>query len=232
MAVEMTAVGHEHWYTEGVGTRVPSVTTILASLASEGLMEWAARTSARAVVAQAKEGLIKPADAAKAGVKAFKDYSEYHADVGTAVHHYAATGEHSKEFEIEPLYLTACQSWDMFIDDTDFTSRKHETSLIGEGAVGRYGGTVDIVAEGQRRILMDIKTSRLIYPQNAVQVAAYARMWQQTHPEAPLDEVWVLQINKYYPGFAIAVVNVESAIPVFDAAHRIWASLNERLFKV
>jgi hypothetical protein len=60
----------------------------------------------------------------------------------------------------------------------------------------RYGGTVDMVAKRNGGLWMiDLKTSKAIYPSHKIQLAAYVHAYNEQEIE-PVTEYHILQLNK------------------------------------
>lgn len=60
----------------------------------------------------------------------------------------------------------------------------------------RLGGTIDIVCmiDG-KRWLIDAKSSNAIHESHEIQIAAYATMWNEQHPDLPIDCVGILHLK-------------------------------------
>ncbi len=60
------------------------------------------------------------------------------------------------------------------------------------------GGTPDAIGRYQnKRTVFDWKTSSGIYPdQHTPQVAAYAFLWEEHHPDEPIEQAIIVQLNK------------------------------------
>jgi hypothetical protein len=58
-----------------------------------------------------------------------------------------------------------------------------------------YGGTIDIYGQlGDKKVLIDIKTSNAVYKSHLLQVAGYAHLLEENDYE--VDEVYILQISR------------------------------------
>ena len=40
---------------------------------------------------------------------------------------------------------------------------------------------------GNKRVMGDYKTTASLYPEHLIQVAAYAKLWDEHHPDQPID---------------------------------------------
>jgi hypothetical protein len=55
---------------------------------------------------------------------------------------------------------------------------------------------------GNSLCLLDWKTSNAVYPDYAIQLAAYRHLWNENHPDNPLTGAsYLLRFSKNYPDF-------------------------------
>lgn len=192
-----------HAYTFN-GTPVPGCTTILRRIGKgDTLIQWAASQAAEHVLASFEEGMSRSdivricGDAKMAWNTARKEA----ADIGANVHAYA---EAVLLGETPPKLLTpeaeagasAFESW----------LREH---MVRPVAVERrvfskahfFAGTTDLVCHiGKRLSVVDFKTSSGIYPEYALQLAAYRLAYCEEqgfepNEDAPVDR-WVIRVDK------------------------------------
>ena len=51
--------------------------------------------------------------------------------------------------------------------------------------------------EGAEKVsIVDIKTSKGVYADQRLQVAAYGRLWNENHPHQPIEEYHIIQLGK------------------------------------
>ena len=226
-------------YSDGTIT-APSVTTILDIIGKDGFMDWAVRTAVKAVVEHLHEEwdtqfakTLKRSvltDLQKMGIQAFNDVKSYHGEVGTYVHK-AIEDNREPTDVIDALIETAWSSWKAFERDWNVNHDDilFEQLLLGRGPMGYYGGTLDCVWERPNgtRVLIDLKTTRMIYPVYSAQVAAYTRAWQQTYPDKPIDQIIILRLGKYFETYEVKEVNYEVGRNIFDSAHYIYNNLHD-----
>jgi len=169
------------------GTRVPSVTTVLSRFKeASGLMHWA--------WALGKEG------------KDYREERDKAADAGTLAH--AAVEAWIKDepyaFAGDPdVCKKASKAFDAFME---WATQSHlkvthtEVGLVSEKY--KFGGTLDAILIGNRRAMGDWKSSNRIYPEYLVQVAAYGKLWEEHHPEEPIDGGFhLLRFDKEFGDF-------------------------------
>ena len=171
-------------YQNAAGRRIPGVTTILKNIGwnTDVLVNWAKRTAA--------EGLdpdrIRDASAA----------------LGTTAHYLVecwATDSEPDLKEVAPIHLqfalAAFDNFKQWADAYECTPYGTEIPVISERY--QYGGTVDLVADvGGVRTLLDFKTSKGVYAEHKIQVAAYAMAYNEEHPAEPIMALCVLQLGR------------------------------------
>lgn len=185
------------------GTKLPSVTTILGRFKdSGGLLQWAF-----------KQG--------QSGAASLYEERDKAAEIGTLAHAMCEahlTGgdpaavianvpaEHAQKAQTA---FSAFLSW---MGSQTATVISAEAPMVSEAY--RYGGTPDLVIRDRdgRLAMADIKTSNAIYREYLVQVAAYALLWDECHPDDPITG-----------GFHILRFGKESA----DFEHRYFPALDE-----
>jgi hypothetical protein len=164
------------------GTEVPSVTTLLGHLGwkSYGLMFWAHKLG-------------------KAGID-LKDERAKLADVGTMCHAFAQadiTGKPRPQF-LEADADQRQKAEDAFRGYLDWKASTRldliasEVALVSE--THRFGGRLDAITarEGEAGLL-DFKSSKDLYPDQIVQVAAYDALWTENRPDVPLTSWHILR---------------------------------------
>lgn len=85
-------------------------------------------------------------------------------------------------------------------DLVNFQVIETEMSLYDE-TLG-LAGTPDLAAIQGHRCICDWKTSKDIYPENWAQVSAYKYLWEVNHPDQPIEDCYILQLNKETGGFS------------------------------
>ena len=162
------------------GTKVPGVTTVTGLLAKPGLVRWANRLGLEGIDAQR--------------------YTDESAQAGTLAHALIQArlqetplerGEWSAEqLEAAERSLARFEDW----------RRAHtlrvlqcESSYVSEDK--RYGGTVDCycLLDG-RPTLLDFKTGKAVYEEGFVQLAAYARLLEETG--LPVEDCRILRVGR------------------------------------
>lgn len=86
-------------------------------------------------------------------------------------------------------------------DAFQYETTGSEVALVSE--VYRYGGTIDYpVRLKGRRAILDLKSSKSVYPDHRVQLSAYGVLWDENFPEDRTTGYHLLQVNKETGGFA------------------------------
>jgi hypothetical protein len=216
------------------GRAYPSVTAILAGgVPKPFLPAWAARTAAEYAVAHLDRLRLLPARAAVAEVKhAPWTQRDTAAGLGDAVHaavEAAASGRPRPDLPAAAVpYLAA---FDRFCADHGPGWLVSEQTVVSR----RYGyaGTLDALCTlGNRVTLLDVKTGRGVYPEAALQLAAYAHADFASHPdgrtEQPLPAIQAGAVLHLRPGgYQLVPVPIGQAVlEAFLAARAVfcWAT--------
>lgn len=161
------------------GTKVPGVTTVIGGQLAwnkQALMYWAWD--------QGRNG------------KDFRETKDAAADLGTRVHaliEQEMRGKRPAEIpkECEASLLGFYEWRDAF----KLQATGSEVALISEKY--RYGGTMDYPAiVSGRRVMLDLKTSKGVYVDHRIQLAAYGQLWDEAYPDDPVTGFHLLQVGK------------------------------------
>lgn len=161
---------HQRYKTSD-GATVPGVTTALGIINKPQLLAWAWKCGC--------DGID------------YRKTSGQAADIGSIAHwlvecHLKGQTPDTSEFapadlaKAENAYIKFLSWW----DKSGLRYVASEMQLVSE--LERYGGTLDIMAEGRdgEKVLVDLKTSKAIYtPEMTMQLAAYANLYHEVHGE-------------------------------------------------
>ncbi|HEX5467029.1 MAG TPA: hypothetical protein VFW92_10200 [Candidatus Limnocylindrales bacterium] len=200
------------------GETLWSVTTIIkGGLPAPALMAWGMRTVAEyAVTNQARlAAMVRAAEGEPDAVKAVVDWlkgspyrdRERAADLGTAVHAAAEAYALGKPTPVWPAPVAPFMaSFERFLADFE---PEYDVELAEATVVNRkeqYAGTLDaIIKIAERRLLVDYKTGKDVYPEAALQLAAYAHAETilladgSEHPLPAIDGAAVLHLRPADP---------------------------------
>lgn len=170
------------------GTRVPSVTTIIGKMKdADRLMYWAWQ--------QGKEG------------KDFRETRDAAASAGTLAHAAVEAEIHGDHFtwptkpaEVVKKAKQAFANFQEWAMQTQLKVTHTEVPLVSEKH--RYGGTLDAMILGSKRTLGDWKTSGGVYSSFLVQLAGYKILWEEHHPEDPVQGFVLGRFDKEHGDFA------------------------------
>jgi len=172
------------------GARAPSVTTILSGIGwnKEVLMRWANRIGL-------EEG------------KSLDDAREA-ADIGTIVHAMIEGFRKGEAVDLgkvpdalrEPAE-TAYRSFLRWSDGSVQEPLGVELRMVSENH--RFGGTCDYVYRNKdsKVCLLDYKTSAGVYVDHLLQVCGYGLLWDDAHPEMPIELYETLRLSKVSGAF-------------------------------
>lgn len=165
-----------HWYVDGTGKRIPGVTTILnEGVPKPALTRWAANTAAGFAVDRWAELTDLPVTERLEQIKGapWAERDE-RGNRGTEVHRLAERLIHGEEVEIPDLLEGHVESYVKYLDEWHPRPILIEVPIVNY-TLG-YAGTLDsIVSMAGQVWLIDIKTSKGVYGETALQVAAYAK---------------------------------------------------------
>jgi ATP-dependent exoDNAse (exonuclease V) beta subunit len=152
------------------------------------------------------------------------------ADFGTEAHILIDHIIQGLEPEIPPemeLVVNNFSSWRM---NADLDIQLTETMVYS--AKYRYAGAMDAIAYRDGKLVaLDWKTSNGIYPEYALQVAAYAKALEEM-TEEPVTEAWTVRFGKAAPEFeAQRVVDLDNAFIAFRAALYLWRAIRSNLLQ-
>jgi hypothetical protein len=185
---------HRYWF-NGEGPR-PSVTTVLEVLSKPALVYWKGQEVARAIYRDSKAFFGQAWDvgedqAIKWAMGKADEQRDRAAKLGSSIHLLADMVQRAPEgaekavesFRVsdeEKPYLEAWRRFTAFLEAQGASIVSSEHAVWGEG----YAGTYDLIVQMPRNALLpnapdhqlwlvDIKTSKGIYPEYALQLAAY-----------------------------------------------------------
>lgn len=195
-------------YKTADGQRVPSVTTYLGILNKPALVTWAWNLGIQGVD--------------------FRKVRDQAADTGTIVHDLATSqllGEEPDLTKYSPIELATTEipmaKFEEWIVDKDIEPLAVEHPFVSE--TYRYGGTPDFfgVVNGVATLL-DIKTSKDIYPENFYQLAAYKQLLEENGFN--VETAKVLRIGKSADeGFEeMGAGNLDKHFEIFLACQTIY----------
>jgi len=215
-----------HYEHPKTGDLLPSVTNVLSVLNKPALPRWAAKVVAEQAVAM-RDSLPKLDEAEAVDMLKGAPWrsSGRAADRGTTIHAYLETrlqGLEPKEISGEAARFR--KAADAFLADWEPEPVAIELTVFGSG----YAGTGDLWCRARgTNVLLDYKTSKAIYPEAALQLAAlaHAHLDPDGKPIPPVDEAWVVRIGE--DGYeAKKVEDLDYNYQAFMAALQLWHWVN------
>ena len=223
----------ERWYPVE-GEWFPSVTTILKVLDKPGLARWSARVgleAARAaLLARGKPGGVLPSEWVDQIMEHWISTGEREAQAaaerGTRAHQMIqAVLQREKPSELSPELEPVLINLNVWRQSCGLQMK--DTEVMVYSLKHRFAGTIDAVAErGSSNVLLDWKTSKRIYPQHLLQVAAYALAYTEMTGRQ-VDEAWIIRLGAvaYREVEAYQVQHLAQAQETFLAALSLWRGL-------
>lgn len=137
--------------------------------------------------------------------------------------------ERAASVVVPPEYETVVQNfvdWKNSMPELQFL----QNEMIVHSDVHGYAGAVDAVGMlGKDLLVLDWKTSNRIYSEYALQVAAYAKAYEEM-TGASVAHAWVVRFDKSArkPPQIKAVANIDQTFQAFVAAKTLWTYLNQK----
>lgn len=158
------------------GNKIPSVTTIISRFKDSGALLWWAYGQGQA--------------AQRGEINSLYDRRDEAADAGTLAHHMVEEflkGSPGPDLtlvntETASLAKQSFANFKMWWSQTKIEIIHQETPLVSEKY--QFGGTPDAVGrQGKKLVLLDWKTSKAVYVDYLIQIAAYVEMWNENNPK-------------------------------------------------
>lgn len=204
---------HGTKYINQEGKRVPSVTTII-----NGHLGW----NKQALLGWTKRMMLGGQDSDKVLDEA--------AQVGTLLH--LLIEGHQQGFDIdtkdysynqEKAAMKAFAGYLQWYEKVQFKPLRNELVLVNEEM--QVGGTIDCIARmGDDLVVVDWKTSRYLYSENKLQLAAYVYMFEQAQPKANVAYGMIMRFGKDDGKFHQHIIKrdkLETGIEIFKALVKI-----------
>lgn len=169
-------------YRNKAGKIVPGVTTVISLLAKPALVGWAWKLGVQG------QDMNKVRDMA--------------ADIGTCAHYLCECYLKGETPDLQHFtQFILGEGTKLFNAFKDWWERQDIQVIVSEENVVSenwdYGGCIDIVANHYGKVsLLDIKTSKGIYAEYRIQLAAYEQAWNELHPDQPIEKIMVLHLDK------------------------------------
>ena len=164
---------------------IPGVTTVIGLLAKPALVPWAWKLGMQG------EDMNKVRDLA--------------ADIGTATHYITVEcrlkGLEPDLAHYTPYVVAAAKKMEpefiKYLKQNPADLIASEVSVVSER--WQYGGCIDWICRPKATGLVtirDIKTSKGIYAEYLIQIAAYEQAWNEVHPEMPIEAREAIHLDK------------------------------------
>jgi hypothetical protein len=228
-------IDNDRWYEHPITrAQVPSVTTILDSLAKPALVTWAANTTATWAVDNIEAVVQLAATDREAAVDLLKGArwrtTRGAAGRGTNAHDVIENLATGRRVQVHPSMSWAKAAWEGLNKEFDIEVVAVERTIFNE--VGGWAGSFDMLAwvNGELAII-DTKTSNGVYAEVALQACAYAQGKKMLLEDG--TELDMPQVERTYclwvrpAGFALIPLRYDQAVyDTFRALVRVhrWLS--------
>lgn len=238
------------------GIQYPSVTTILKNSPKADLMRWAARVVAERARDRVDIVLGDPDKVVDRLQYAPSDYRDERAWVGSGVHRAVEAqmlGIWYEPEEFTPEQERIMDWFDVFLEDYRIEPILTECTILGDGYMGTLDGlwkVTDRWAGETFYVLLDLKTSKSLWPEHEYQLAALAnathwfemveegtpgahmhkhpklgKTWWIKHEGLPhFDQVRILHITKSGYNFQV-VPDIAENYAIFQSYLGLWNNL-------
>jgi hypothetical protein len=192
-------------YRNAAGKRIPGTTTIISRFKDSGALLWWAYSQGQA--------------AQRGEINSLYDQRDEAAGIGTLVHEMVEKHIKSDVLpaldSLTPEQLEKVQSgFNAYLKWESMTKLKiveQEMQLVSEQY--QFGGCPDAIGEIDGELcLIDWKTSKGVYQDYLIQLAAYNYLWHENHSDRPLTG-----------GFHLCKFSKEHG----DFSHHFWPELND-----
>lgn len=238
------------------GIQYPSVTTILKNSPKADLMRWAARVVAERARDRVDIVLGDPDRVVDRLQYAPSDYRDERAWVGSGVHR--AVEAQMRGIWYEPEEFTPEQDrimdwFDVFLEDYRIEPVLTECTILGDGYMGTLDGLWKVTDRWTGEtfyVLLDLKTSKSLWPEHEYQLAALAsathwfemveegtpgahmhkhpklgKTWWLKHEGLPhFDQVRILHVTKSGYNFQV-VPDIAENYAIFQSYLGLWNNL-------
>jgi len=189
------------------GTPVPGVTTVLGVINKPALVKWANNLGLQGIDSSAYVD-----ETARVGTLGHEMIQEY---LGGPAWDRGAWD--AGQVDLAENAVLSFFEWER---QTGYRMQTIHIELPLVSEINRYGGTIDWYGEiGGQRWLVDIKTSKGLWPEHVYQVAAYWMMLQENG--LPVDGVRLLRVGRTEDeGFDDHVIDV----PKLNVAYNVFMS--------
>ena len=217
---------------EGFDEIFPSVTTVLDVIAKPALIPWArdaALGSVREALTERIGGMawLTPEwvdEVIEEGRRRPEKVKTEAGDFGTQAHILIDAVLKGEKPQIPPEMDPLMASFDGWRRAAGFHVRATEHMVYS--AKYKYAGTLDALAyRGDRMVALDWKTSKGLYPEYALQVAAYAKALEEMSGEV-VHEAWVVRLDRRTLEVEVRQVqDMDKAFIAFRAALYLWRAI-------
>ncbi len=203
----------------------PSVTGVLGVLDKPGLSWGAAKeTAIFAVLRQDEWQNLTDADAIERLRKHHRGVWDDKASRGTAVHAMALAWAQGQTIDVPEDCASFIDALERFYVEWRPRWVELERSVVYDVAPDQYGGSFDAIVDlGGRRYLIDIKTGAAVYPDTALQLAAYR---YATHMGVYDDQGELVEVEPMLDVDGCAVLHLRDdgsyALVPMESGHDQW----------
>ena len=217
---------------------LPSVTTVLGKVMPKpALVNWFAKRGREAMAEYLSEyvgdpvtiGLLENA-VAEAKMRPRADAQDA-ANLGSEAHVLIERQLKGDSTHVPVALRSVIDAFNTWLSGQDLKLLDSEVAVYTATPGASYAGTIDALFERPDKtlVLVDFKTSKAIYPEHLVQLAAYAHAirWMSDGPRSITSQV--IRLGKEKPEFEIAsIVDEHQALTRWKTALALYIALEDR----
>lgn len=168
------------------------------------------------------------------------------AAIGSKIHNATEMLNNGHELEWNEL-LYSLEEWQMILKYAEFWKTCNPILEANEISLGSkelgFAGTLDRVVQIEGvRWLLDIKTSNYLHKSHELQLAAYAKLWNERFPGSPIDKTGIIWLKastrtdkidhskSIYQGKGWQIATFDrhhtETYKIFEHTHNIWKEEN------
>ncbi len=224
--------GSRYYLIPGVEEPLPSVTSILSTVAKPGLIKWEKNIALDYVRSKLNN---KSEDSNDISVETLIEEASKHPDFiknkagefGSEAHEYIENYLKSGKIDEIPSNMKWVHTnFTKWLNDYNFKSIELEKSL--HSVKYGYAGTADAIGFiGDNLVILDWKTSTNLYLENLLQVSAYANAYSELTGKE-INSAGVLRVEKRKTGYEYKQVDdISKHFITFRAVLWLWRFIND-----
>jgi hypothetical protein len=147
----------------------------------------------------------------------YRETRDKAADIGTLAHAMVEADIRKHDFpepkkgdsdEMWEKAMNCYSAWEQWKKEVQFEPVATEQPLVSRRL--KFGGTLDVATVRAAVAILDLKTSKDVYPDHLIQLAAYKLLWNENNPKTLVKDCYLLRLGKdgsfayyFYPDLSL-----------------------------